>query len=268
MKLIKKLLLLTMLILVSLWLYRGVERTPAGEKEIKTEQETSIKIAVFSDIHSDLNNLKKALEISKIDKVNILIITGDMTTLGKLSELNEIKEILDKSELEYYVVPGNHDLWWYKKYDEDNFRKVFEKDYQSFKNNHLKFILINNGDVDMGLGNVQERWLQEEVKECLQYYCLVFAHIPLNHPKSDYIMGANNQLVASQGGELIKLLVRNDSKEFFAGHLHLSSSYILDGLSTTIVGAITSERNFQSPKFLELFFINGKLEKKEVFLPN
>ena len=268
MKPIKKYLLFSLVILGSWWFYQGAIKTSEEGKKIKIVQENPIKMAIFSDIHSDFRNLQKALDIAKSDNIDMLIIVGDLTTLGKESELNEVKEILDKSGFEYYVIPGNHDLWWDKKFKEDNFGKVFGRDYQSFKKDNLKFILINNGDVDLGLGKAQEKWFREEVEECLQVYCLVFAHIPLNHPKSLYIMGADNKIVASQAGELIELLVKNKIRELFAGHLHLSSSYLLDGLQTTIVGAIASERNFQSPKFLEIEYQGGKLEKKEIFLPN
>lgn len=267
MKLIKKYLLL-LFILGGLWFFWGVIKTPVEEKRMETVQENPIKIAIFSDIHSDFKNLYKALKIAKRDNSDFLIITGDLTTLGKISELNEIKELLDNSGLEYYVLPGNHDLWWDKKFKEDNFGEVFGKDYQSFNKNKVKFILVNNGDVDLGLGEAQEKWFREEIKECLRVYCLVFTHIPLNHPKSLYVMGADNRSVASEAGKLIKLLVENRVKELFAGHLHLSSSYFLDGLQTTIVGAIASERNFQSPKFLEVKYLNGELEKKEIFLSN
>lgn len=268
MKFFKKSLFFLLFILGSLWVYWGVTKTPVEKKGIETIQENSVNIAVFSDIHSDLKNLNKALEIAKRENMDFLIVTGDLTTLGKNSELNEIKKTLDESGFEYFVLPGNHDLWWDKKYKEDNFKEVFGKDYQSFIKNNVKFILINNADVDLGLGEAQERWLKEEIKKCLKVYCLVFAHIPLNHPKSLYVMGADNQLVASQTGELIKLVADNKVKEFFAGHLHLSSAYEKQGLKTTIVGAVAAERNFQSPKFLEIEYQNEKLEKREVFLPN
>jgi len=82
------------------------------------------------------------------------------------------------------------------------------------------------------------------------------------------VMGEDNPKVASEASELIELFLKNNIKEIFAGHLHFSSEYNLGGLHTTIVGAITKDRNLQSPKFLEIWQEGGNFAKKEVFLEN
>ena len=64
----------------------------------------------------------------------------------------------------------------------------------------------------------------------------------------------------------MEILKNNGVREIFAGLLHFSSSYELDGLKTNIVGAVTSERNFQSPKFLEVSAQNGNIKQEEVFV--
>ena len=104
------------------------------------------------------------------------------------------------------------------------------------------------------------------MEECLLITCLVFMHMPLNHPTSVYVMGQDSQPVATQAAQLVKLLVKNKAALVFAGHLHLSSSYEMEGLKTTITGAITSERNFQSPKFLEISVSGTRITKSEIFL--
>jgi len=227
------------------------------------------KFAIISDIHSDYKNLERALLLVEENKNDFLIITGDLTTLGKKEELEEVKKILDKSGLRYFVIPGNHDLWAGEQLKVDIYGEVFDYSYKSLKEDGIKYILINNGS-DYGIDEKQEKWLESEVEECPQVYCLVFMHIPLNHPKSIYIMGEENPEVASQAANLIKLLSENKIKEVFAGHLHSSSSYILENLATNIVGAITSNRNFESPKYLEVTLEKRGEEiilgKKEVFL--
>ena len=231
--------------------------------------EKPLKFAVMADVHSDWENFKKALEIAKSDNTEFLIIAGDLTTLGKRSELFDAKEILDKSGLRYYVIPGNHDYWWSQRFNDKIFEEIFGEKYQSFKNGNVKFILIDNGNADLGLGETQKRWLEAELKECLQFYCLVFAHIPFNHPTSLHVMGESSASVASEAAELIRLFGQDEIKEIFAGHIHYSLSYEKEGLRTTIiVGAVTSNRNLQSPKFLEISLVNGSLTKKETFIAN
>ena len=234
-----------------------VEPSVAPEKELK--------FAVMSDIHLDTENLEKALVLAKVDKVDFVIVTGDMTSLGKKEELKKVKKVLDNSGLEYYVVPGNHDLWASRQFKTDIYSEVFRKDYQSFWQNKVKFILINNGSY-FGLGEEQKNWLKEEVKECQYFACLVFAHIPLNHPISLHVMGEDNPKVASEAGEIIRTLVDNKIEQIFVGHVHYSAEYELQGLKTVVVGAITGNRNVQSPKFLEVWEEGNEWNKKEIFL--
>lgn len=69
-----------------------------------------MKIAIFSDLHDNLNNLKLfAKEINKL-KVNIIIFTGDLTNNNSLEALaNYFKQ-------EIYLVSGNADLYKLKPY--------------------------------------------------------------------------------------------------------------------------------------------------------
>jgi len=79
-------------------------------------------------------------------------------------------------------------------------------------------------------------------------------------------MGQEAPVVATEAAQLRELLVKNKVKQVFAGHLHYSSDYELGGLRTTVVGAITADRNVQSPKFLEISVSGGKFVQKEVFV--
>jgi hypothetical protein len=49
-----------------------------------------------------------------------------------------------------------------------------------------------------------------------------------------------------------------------AGHLHYASSYELGGIRTDIVGAISRERNNQSPRYTELMIGKYSIERKVV----
>lgn len=292
MKFLKRVLVLLLTVGVAvgvIWKIREIRETrlrPDVHRDFGEAKEKPLGFAVMSDIHSDWNNFRKALEKEKNDvgferDERFVIITGDLTTIGKKSELLEAKKILDENGLKYYVIPGNHDIWWGRKYKQDLWGEVFGKSFQSFKNDGYKFVLVNNGDGIGEFSNIKNKkekiknkdeelgqmdWIKKETEECLKVYCLVFMHIPLNHPNSLHVMGEENPIVASEAAQLIRLFVDNKVQEVFAGHLHFSSSYELDGLKTTIVGAVTADRNFQSPKFLEVVMENGNIEKRDVFL--
>lgn len=225
----------------------------------------TLKFAVLSDIHSDLPHLSKALGKVRGDSDRFLIVTGDLTTVGTTAEFQDVKKALDNSGIKYHAIPGNHDWWGSNASGRDIFNEVFGPDYQSFKTDGYKFILIDNAD-PVGMDSTEMSWIKESVGECRLVKCLVFMHEPLNHPTSDYTMGQESTASAVQANSLITEFKEAGATTIYAGHLHSSSHYTLDGLTTTIVGAVTSDRNWQTPRFLEVTVGQKDLVEKEVVL--
>jgi predicted phosphodiesterase len=222
--------------------------------------EKPFKFGVMADVHMNWTDWRKLLKTSKEKGEELILVAGDMTSLGKKNELLAAKKVLDESGVNYMVVPGNHDMWESDRIKKSLFEEVFGKEYQSFKRSSDKFILVNNGRAT-GLGIVQRRWLEGEVKECKQIHCMVIMHMPLNHNLSAHIMGEKNKKVTQEAQELIKLFKDNGVVDILAGHLHYSGSYELEGLRTSLVGAVTRERNTQTPRYTEFALIGGQLER-------
>lgn len=230
-------------------------------------QTTSFSFAVISDIHSDLPSLRRSLDKIKNDKMDFIIVAGDLTSLGRLNELQNAKETLDESGIKYYVIPGNHDLWSIKT-GNNPYKDVFGKDYFTFNRGIIKYILINNGDGVIGIDETQKVWLDKELSDCPKLYCLVFAHMPLNNNFNSHIMGEDTPEVAGQATDLIKVFNKYKVKELFAGHIHYITEYTLDGLTTYTDGVIYTKNNTTTARFVE---VNVKmpeitLEKKEVWI--
>ncbi|PIS13926.1 hypothetical protein COT65_01645 [Candidatus Shapirobacteria bacterium CG09_land_8_20_14_0_10_47_13] len=239
---------------------------PTGLPDGTRPAQSDYTFAVISDIHADYDSLQKALDFARADGVSFIIVAGDLTTVGAPAELQKIKAVLAKNNLPYYVVPGNHDLW--SKGGLGNFTTVFGPDFQFFQKGEVKFILINNADGSKGVGEGQQEWLDQELADCFKLYCLVFAHMPLNHPYFTHVMGEGSPLVANQAAELVKKLTSHQVKKLFAGHVHYFSSYELDGLKTHTDGAVFSDKGTVSPRFLEIT-VSGSpttLEEKEVWV--
>lgn len=226
--------------------------------------EERVKFGVMADIHMDWTDWKYFLGTAKKRGDEFVIIAGDMTSLGKKSELIKAKAVLDEAGLKYYVIPGNHDLWESSKLKESIFNEVFGNDYQSFKVGKVKFILVNNGGV-AGLGEEQIKWLWGEVGECREWKCVVVLHMPIDNSFSTHMMGEGNTEVGNEAVNLRKLFKDNGVVDLITGHLHYSTAYESDGLRTTIVGAISRERNTQRPRYTE-FIMRNKILNKEVVL--
>jgi len=71
------------------------------------------KLAVISDIHDNIPNLKKTLDIIKKEKINYLICTGDVQSI-------EAWQLIDNLNIHTWAVMGNvdHDIL-----DEETIRK-------------------------------------------------------------------------------------------------------------------------------------------------
>ncbi|MFA4941769.1 MAG: metallophosphoesterase [Patescibacteria group bacterium] len=85
------------------------------QQEIKLNKKiTSIKIAVFSDIHLGLFTKKKSLErtIKKINKIkaDLIFIPGDFVWYLGIGELEENFECLKNLNAPVFAVLGNHDF--------------------------------------------------------------------------------------------------------------------------------------------------------------
>jgi len=237
----------------ALLIVRVVEPTPTEVVE------KPLKFAVMSDVHMNWTDWIKFLAKVK-PSGDMVLVTGDMTSLGKKNELMAAKKVLDESGVKYAVIPGNHDMWESDRIKSSLFNEVFGKEYQSFKLEGRKFIMINNGRAT-GLGKVQRAWLEEEVKECQQIKCIALMHMPLNHGISGHIMGEKNKVVTEEAGSLVRLLKSNNVVEIIAGHLHYSGTYELDGLRTYLSGAVSRERNTQTPRYTEFSIIGDQIDR-------
>jgi 3',5'-cyclic-AMP phosphodiesterase len=228
-----------------------------------------LTFAVISDIHSDYAALAKTLEKIKSNKVEFIIVAGDLTTVGAESELLKVKNILDQSKIPYYAIPGNHDLWS-EKNGTNPYVNVFGSRYKYFQKDNVRFILMDNASGIIGVDQKQEQWLNSTLSECPKLYCLVFAHMPLNNPYLLHVMGEDSTKVASQAAKLVKEMVNFKVKELFAGHIHYLSTYALDGLVTSTDGAIYTNNNASESRFLEVT-VNlpmGTIDKKEIWVSN
>lgn len=236
-----------------------------------------IKFAIMADIHVDLKNLEKALILAKKEGVEFVIILGDLTIMGKYNEFEGVKRVIESSNLEYYILPGNHDYFYRR--DEKKiffFGEVFGPDFKSFKKEGAKFILINNADQSKRVSDVwskegrrQDEWLKEELKECSKpYYCLVFTSSPLDPLHLNLEEGdATKSASITEAGELLNLFIKSGVKEVFSAGLHYYFRYDYGNLKNTLVGAITAAGNPYSPEFLIITIEGRSLTERQVIIP-
>lgn len=258
-------LVLILIIFVGFWCFKNFWPRP----QISLTTPTSLisptpllKFSVIGDPESDLPNLKKALELSKNNGDEFAVLVGDLTHVGSKKELREVKEILDQAELKYYAIPGNHDLYSAKKLSQDPteyFSEIIGRPYNQVLIHNCIFLFIDNSDEEKGISQEQMKFIKKNLAEKGDKMLFIFLHEPVYHPDSRYLMGYRSDFVSKQRLELLDLFKTASPSAIFTGHLHHSSFWEKYGLKFYVAGAVTSQRNWQTPRFLEVkIFENGK----------
>jgi hypothetical protein len=219
--------------------------------------QVKFKFAVVADSHKDYDNLGKALNQAKNGGANFIVGMGDFSDVGTNDELLNTKKQFDAVGLPYYVTAGDHDLWDARNQKlsaETNFRNVFGAPYQSFAYQGARFIVFYNSDNYVGLDSVQLQWLEDQVNRSKTEQpkpFFVFASTPLYHPSSDHVMGKVTPKLKDQADHMLSIFSKVGVDEAFFADTHYYSRYSdpVTNLKITTVGAITSDRNPQTPRF-------------------
>ncbi len=219
----------------------------------------AFRFLLIADSHSDNDDLSKALAHARASypDLKFIIGLGDYTNVGTTAELNNAKKELDSSGLRYFLIAGDHDLWDSrdkKMSDGTNFNQIFGPLFQSFDYNNFKFLLLDNSDDYKGLGDTQQKWIENELEKIKQQPTngtFVFLHEPLFHPSSDHVMGKIESGLKQQARDLMYQLKAAGVKKVFTGDTHFFSEYKepVTDLEMVTIGAVTIERNPQAPRF-------------------
>ena len=212
------------------------------------------EFAIVSDTHSDTQQSEKALQQIKSLGLGYIVHTGDWTKVGTREELLEQKKLFDNTGLPYWGIMGDHDRW---QSQEKNFDSVFGARYEVFEKNSITHILMDSSDLNNGLGEAQLDWLELVLKKNKYKKKLIFMHLPAYHPTSDRTVASKAGQDSSREQEVnrfLKLIKDQNVLAIFSGDHHLSASYTDPTTSVKIFisGAVTSERNLQSPRFTKV----------------
>lgn len=229
----------------------------ANENNPTSNSPILFKFAVVSDSHKDNKNLESALQKAKGMGVEFVIGLGDFSDVGTVDELSDAKLQFDVLNLPYYVTAGDHDLWDSRDKENDalrNFKQVFGSPYQSFTYKNTRILIFYNSDNYIGVDDLQLKWIQDEIDRQKQEPAnlfLVFTGIPLYHPSSDHVMGKTTPKLRTQADHLASIFAKAGVAEVITGDTHFFSRYKdpKTGMKMTSVGAVTSVRNAQSPRF-------------------
>ena len=233
----------------------AVARSPTISESTTAPQplpNAALRAAIVADIHDDLDNFNKALD--KIQELGIttVFLLGDETNLGVLENLQSVKNALDARGLNYYAIPGDHDLW--KTSGPQNFLQIFGSDFHALAlkdSGDVKFVILNNS---ANYSVIPDETITKFEKEIANASFILLAQ-PLYHPSGAGMGIVNDEeitKVRKQAEGLLSPIRASNVKAVIAADLHSSSRHPdpeKPSLEHIVVGAVAAERNLQTPRF-------------------
>ncbi len=189
-------------------------------------QPKPIKFAWLSDTHvgnsSGAADLSLSVtDINKLNDIDFIIHSGDISQTGRTYDLNKAKKILDSLNKPYYIIPGNHDTKWSES-GGTQVIKTFGNDRFVFEADKYLFIGLHQGPfMRMAEGHFAPedvRWLEQIIDKTSKDKPVIFiSHYPMDQSITNWY-------------EVIDLLKKANTQLILCGHGHANRNFSFEGI--------------------------------------
>jgi 3',5'-cyclic AMP phosphodiesterase CpdA len=202
-------------------------------------------IVHLSDFHYGSPDFQRECLLSVINFINekrpdIVVCTGDLTHKGRQRQYQKILEYLNKIEVPFICVPGNHDarysgLVFFERYIGARRSKVILEDQDAM----ILGLRSAKGDTSEGeLGSEQLQWIMNELKNSHHSTKIVALHHHLlSVPSSGF-----KRTTLVDAGEMLELTRLYDVDLVLMGHKHCPHAWTVDSSVLLYCGTSTSEK--------------------------
>lgn len=219
-----------------------------------------MKIAHISDIHCNIGNdfnehvFNKAAEMVNKKKPDLVFISGDLTTLGLLSEYKMAKKKLKQIKSRLVIVPGNHDErnLGFKLFPEFFGETDFIHDFKNFNLVGLSSSEPDKNDGRLGRGRHK---LIEKASEENKTTIVGLHHHLIPVPNS----GRETNII-EDAGETLDIVLKNEIPLVLMGHRHVPWAVMIH--KTLLLNAGTFSCNRTRAHFGNTFNIIDFNEQK------
>ncbi len=192
------------------------------------QQKADVIFALISDTHiggaeTASEDLERTVaDINAMPDIEFVIISGDITEFGADAELQEAKRLFDELEVNWYIVPGNHDTKWSES-GCNSFRQIFGYERFHFDAGGYKFIGCSSGpNMRMAPGLVPREdvvWIDSIVTSIENTgQPLIFVnHYPLDKGLGNWY-------------KIVDMLKRANTQAMLCGHGHRNKTYDFEGI--------------------------------------
>lgn len=232
-----------------------IDSTQISHLESK-DKEIKGTVFLISDTENDFVTMTKFSDILIQDSPDALLHTGDITSFGVMSNLEQVRDLFSRYEGQVFFVPGDRDI--YKSGDRlgslNNFNEVFGENYRFVEIEGIGFLLIDNSSEYGGIDAKQYKFIDENMDKA----DFVVLHNPLYYEDTIFPgkgMGQFSDEVDKQRLDLLDKIRNSNVKAVFAGDQHIFSESFdpVDfDLNHYIVGAMSKDRSLEGPSFVVL----------------
>jgi len=194
-----------------------------------TKQDNStINFYVFGDSQGYQGGLEQIIATANELRPDFLFHCGDLTSLGYQSQYQEVKSVLDQSQVPVYTTIGNHDI---KNGGGKYYLEYFGSSTYSFNLGPVHFSVFNSSSEDVP--ESEFAWLRQDLSNAQSKYKIVFTHVPLFDPRPG---GDHAMINATTSSRLMTLFEEEGVDVVFTGHIHMFNESVIDGVTYVITG--------------------------------
>ena len=170
-------------------------------------------------------------------KIDLVIVTGDLTDSGQIEEYEEFNKILRLLKIPWFIIPGNHD-------NNQNLFKFFDNhEYLPRKGKYCNYVIDKYPFTLMGLDTTvlgenygefcdeRLKWLDFNLTLYSSKPTFLFMH---HHPFVTGINGMDNQNLKNSVEFFDVLKSHPQVKHIACGHVHRSTETVINGIGVSI----------------------------------
>jgi 3',5'-cyclic AMP phosphodiesterase CpdA len=201
------------------------------------------RIAHLSDLHCGGQYFEPSLLERAISEINdfepdIVVCSGDLTTLGFKHEYQMAREYLDGIRCEsLVVVPGNHDS---RNVGYVHFEQLFGARNSVLRKGQVTIVAVDSTEPDLDHGQIgrgRYPWIEEQFAPPAALRVFVLHHHLLPVPGT-----GRERNVVYDAGDSLECLLRAGVHLVLSGHKHVPYAWRLENLFVVNTGTVSSLR--------------------------
>ena len=208
------------------------------------DEARSCVIAHLSDLHMGsqyfvANLLDRALvEVNDLAP-DVVVVTGDLTSMGYRQEFREAREYIDRLACpQVLVVPGNHDS---RNVGYAHFERLFTTRDTVLRKNGVTLVGVDSTEPDLDYGRIGRHrypWIREAFMECPGDFKIFLLH----HHLLPIPSTGRERNIVNDAGDVLEVLVECGVELVLSGHKHVPYAWRLENMFVVNAGTVSTLR--------------------------